>query len=93
MLNFAAEIKKYDMISTSTLSTATNYWNIIKHLDKKVKIDLIVMLTHSLDDSAEKKSVAASDYYGIWGDDGYSADEFAKELKEARKFKRDIIEI
>ena len=77
------------MISTSTLSTATNYWNIIKHLDKKVKIDLIVMLTHSLDDSAEKKSV----YYGIWGDDGYSADEFAKELKEARKFKRDIIEI
>ena len=32
------------------------------------------------------KRVLAKKYYGIWGDDGMSDDEFVKELKSLRSF-------
>jgi hypothetical protein len=39
-----------------------------------------------------EKRVSAKKYYGIWGDDGMTDDEFVDELKSLRSFNRDIIE-
>ncbi|MCH5310162.1 MAG: hypothetical protein J1E58_09900 [Prevotella sp.] len=38
-------------------------------------------------------SVSASDFYGIWGNDNIDTDEFVKELRDARKFRKEIVEI
>ena len=38
------------------------------------------------------KHQMAREYYGIWGDDGMTDDEFVDELKSLRSFNRDIIE-
>jgi hypothetical protein len=72
--------------------TADNYWNIIRHLSPDAKLDLIAMLTKSLKKTTSKR-VLAKKYYGIWGDDGMSDDEFVKELKSLRSFNREIIEL
>ena len=81
------------MIATiSSRRTVNSYWNIIKHLSPDAKLDLIAMLTKSLKKSTTKR-VSAKKYYGIWGDDGMSDDEFVKELKSLRSFNRDIIEL
>jgi hypothetical protein len=72
--------------------TADNYWNIIRHLSPDAKLDLIAMLTKSLKKTTSKR-VLAKKYYGIWGDDGMSDDEFVKELKSLRSFSREIIEL
>lgn len=72
--------------------TADNYWNIIRHLSPDAKLDLITMLTKSLKKTTSKR-VTAKKYYGIWGDDGMSDDEFVKELKSLRSFNREIIEL
>jgi hypothetical protein len=37
------------------------------------------------------KRVLAKKYYGVWGDDSMSDDEFLKELKSLRSFNREII--
>lgn len=72
--------------------TADNYWNIIRYLSPDDKLDLITMLTKSLKKTTPKR-VLAKKYYGIWGDDGMSDDEFVKELKSLRSFNREIIEL
>ena len=72
--------------------TADNYWNIIRYLSPDAKLDLIAMLTKSLKKTTPKR-VSAKKYYGIWGDDGMSDDEFVKELKSLRSFNHEIIEL
>ena len=74
------------------VSTTNNYWNILKHLSDDVKIDLITLLSNSLRKKT-KKTVSASDFYGIWGDDGIGDDEFLRELREARKFNHEIVDL
>ena len=81
------------MITTvSSRRTADSYWNIIKHLSPDAKLDLIALLTKSLKKTTHKR-VSAKKYYGIWGDDGMSDEEFVDELKSLRSFNRDIIEL
>ncbi len=72
--------------------TVDIYWNIISHLSSDDKLDLITMLTKSLKKTTPKR-VSAKKYYGIWGDDGMSDDEFVKELKSLRSFNHEIIEL
>ena len=79
------------MTTTMLRSRLENRWNSLKYLDEKSKIDLITMLSMSLSQKRKKKSVSASKFYGIWGDDGMTDDEFVGELKSLRSFKRDII--
>lgn len=76
----------------NTRRTAEVYWEIIKHLSPDAKLDLIAMLTKSLKKSTTKR-VSAKKYYGIWGDDGMTDEEFINELKSLRSFNRDIIEL
>ena len=45
-------------------------WSSLKYLDDDSKLDLITMLTQSLKDSGNRKEISASEFYGIWGDDG-----------------------
>ena len=73
-------------------SRLENRWNSLKYLDEKSKIDLITMLSMSLSQKRKKKSVSASKFYGIWGDDGMSDAEFAEFLKEQRTFNQEIVE-
>ena len=81
------------MITTVTSRrTADIYWDIIKHLSPDAKLDLIAMLTKSLKKTSTKR-VSAKKYYGIWGDDGMTDEEFVGELKSLRSFNRDIIEL
>lgn len=81
------------MISTvSSRRTADSYWKIIKHLSPDAKLDLITMLTKSLKKSTLKR-VSAKKYYGVWGDDGMTDEEFIDELKSLRSFNREIIEL
>lgn len=70
--------------------TADSYWNIVKHLSPDVKIELITLLTQSLK-STSHKHVSAQKYYGSWGDDGMTDDEFVEELRSLRSFNHDII--
>ena len=80
------------MITTErSRRTADNYWNIIKHLSPDAKLDLITLLSKSLKKTTPKR-ISAKKYYGIWGDDGMTDDEFVGELKSLRSFNRDIIE-
>ena len=62
-------------------TTTVPYWNIIKHLTDRDKLELIVLLSQSLKEGNEKAPVSAKDFYGIWGDDGYTIEEFIDELK------------
>lgn len=86
--------KKYMvyMSTTTSISITKNYWNLLKHLNDDIKIDLITLLSDSLRKKTQKP-VSASDFYGIWGDDNTDTDEFAKELRDARKFNHEIVEI
>ena len=81
------------METKKNISLAHNYWGMMKHLKRDVKIDLIVMLTESLKAETDMPVVSAHDFYGIWGDDGMDTDEFVRELKGARRFKKDAIEL
>ena len=72
--------------------TADSYWNIIKHLSPDAKIDLITLLTQSLKKTS-RNQVSAKKYYGIWGDDGMSDEEFVDELKSLRSTDREIVEL
>ena len=51
-------------------SRLKNRWNSLKYLDNNSKIDLITMLTQSLRSTGKHKKISASEFYGIWGDDG-----------------------
>ena len=70
--------------------TTVPYWNIVKHLTDSDKLDLIVLLSQSLKEGNKKPSFHAKDFYGVWGDDGYTTEEFIGEIKNARSFKREI---
>lgn len=80
------------MEATKTKDNITTipYWNMIKHLNERDKLELLVLLSQSLKEGSKKVPVSAKDLYGVWSDDGYTAEEFMKEIKEARSFKRDI---
>ena len=76
-----------------SVSTTNNYWNILKHLSDDTKIELIALLSDSLRKKPTDVSVSATDFYGILGNDGIDDDEFVKELREARRFNHEIVEI
>ena len=80
------------MSTVTSVSTTNNYWNILKHLSDDVKIDLITLLSTSLKNKTQKP-VSASDFYGCWGNDDAETEEFVKELRDSRKFNREIIEV
>lgn len=66
------------------------YFDLIKHMSDDAKLDLILVLTQSL--RHENLSTAsANDFYGIWADDGVSADEATHELKSMRSFKNRVL--
>ena len=81
------------MTTTMLRSRLENRWNSLKYLDNNSKIDLITMLTQSLKSSSKRKKISASEFYGIWGDDGLSDEEFIEALKAERTFNQDIIEL
>ncbi len=72
------------MATTMLRSRLESRWSSLKYLDDDSKLDLITMLTQSL---------SASEFYGIWGDDGMSDDEFVEALRAERKFNQEIVEI
>ena len=76
----------------SPRNSANNYWNMLKHLTPDAKIDLITMLSASLKDKTPHH-VSAKKYYGIWGNDGMTDEEFVDELKTMRSFNQDIVEL
>ena len=81
------------MTTTMLRSRLENRWNSLKYLDNNSKIDLITMLTQSLKSSSKRKKISASEFYGIWGDDGLSDEEFIEALKAERTFNQNIIEL
>ncbi len=70
---------------------ASNHWYTLKSLDYDTKLDIIAMLTQSLKQKDSHKNFSAKTFYGIWPDDGMSADEFVDELKKERSFNQDIV--
>ena len=74
-------------------SRLENRWNSLKYLDNNSKIDLITMLTQSLKSTVKRKKISASEFYGIWGDDGMTDEEFIEALKAERTFNQDIVEL
>lgn len=86
-------IMQTGMTTTTNNSRVGNRWNTLKYLDNDSKIELITMLTQSLRVSSESQHISASKYYGIWGDDGMTAEEFVNALHNERKFKQDIVEL
>lgn len=80
------------MNTTTSISTTNNYWNILKNLSDDIKIDLITLLSSSLK-SKKEEPVSASNFYGIWGDDGMKTEEFVDELRASRKFNHEIVEL
>ena len=73
--------------------SASNHWNILKSLDYDTKLDIIAMLTQSLKQKNRRKKVSAKKFYGIWPDDGMTADEFVDKLRNERSFNQDIVEL
>lgn len=71
-----------NMTSTMLRTRLENRWNSLKYLDNNSKIDLITMLTQSLRSTGKRKKISASEFYGIWGDDGMSDDEFIEALSD-----------
>ncbi|MBO4314870.1 MAG: hypothetical protein J5867_02745 [Prevotella sp.] len=76
--------------TTQPDNSIMGYWNMLKHLSMEAKIDLITLLTQSLKTTTPSK-VSAKKYYGIWGDDGMTDEEFVDEIKSLRTFNRDIV--
>ena len=81
------------MTTTMLRSRLERRWNILKYLDNDSKIDLITMLTQSLKSTDKRKKISASEFYGIWGDDGMTDEEFVDALRAERTFKQDIVEL
>ena len=78
------------MVTNIGSACVNNYWNIIKHLSPEAKIDLITLLSQSLK-TESKETVSAKKYYGIWGDDGMTDEEFVNELHSLRSFNKEIV--
>ncbi len=81
------------MTSTMLRSRLENRWNSLKYLDNNSKIDLITMLTESLRSTGKRKKISASEFYGIWGNDDMSDDEFIEALRAERTFNQNIVEL
>lgn len=81
------------MTTTMLRSRLESRWNSLKYLDNDSKIDLITMLTQSLKSTDQRKKISASEFYGIWGDDGMTDEEFIQALEAQRTFNQDIVEI
>ena len=79
--------------ATSNNNIPANYRDMIDGLSRNAKLDLIVMLTQSLRQQNDEKKISAKDFYGIWGDDGYSDEDFVSEIRSARTFKNDEINL
>lgn len=77
----------------TTRNVVPHYWNIVKRLSTDEKLELIVLLTQSLKEESDSQPMSAKEFYGIMADDGFTAEEMVKELKEMRRFKHDIIEM
>lgn len=82
-----------ETIHNRTTATTAPYWSILKNLNSNEKLELIVLLSQSLKENAEESVVSAKDFYGIWGDDGFTDDDFIKEIKAARRFRHEIVEL
>jgi hypothetical protein len=80
------------MTAATSHNTVSSYWNIVKHLSPDAKIDLITLLSQSLK-SSTAKTVSAEKYYGMWGDDGMTDEDFINELRSMRSFRHDIVEL
>lgn len=81
------------MIRTTSHTIRPRYWSLLKDLNDDAKMDLIILLTQSLRSPKEEVRISARDFYGIWGDDGYTDEEFVDELKKSRTFHHDIVEL
>ena len=80
-------------MATTVSQNVLNHWNTLKYLDNNTKLDIIALLTQSLKHPEKRKKISAKKFYGIWGDDGLTAEDFIKELKNERKFSQDIVEL
>lgn len=80
------------MATTPPYNTVNGYWNIVKHLSPDAKRDLITLLSQSLK-SSTVQAISAKKYYGMWGDDGMTDEDFINELKSMRNFRHDIVEL
>ena len=80
------------MATTPPYNTVNGYWNIVKHLSPNAKRDLITLLSQSLK-SSTALTISAKKYYGMWGDDGMTDEDFINELKSMRNFRHDIVEL
>ena len=92
---FASEKeRKLVTMNTATIDrrSANSYWNMLRHLSPDTKLELITLLSKSLQ-TTRKHHVSAKKYYGIWGCDGMSDEEFLDEMKSMRSFKNDIVEL
>lgn len=81
------------MTTTMLRSRLESRWNTLKYLDDNSKIELITMLTQSLKRTGRQKKISAREFYGIWGDDGMTDEEFIEALSAERAFNQDIIEL
>ncbi len=86
--------RKLVTMNTATIDrrSANSYWNMLRHLSPDTKLELITLLSKSLR-TTRKRHVSAKKYYGIWGCDGMSDEEFLGEMKSMRSFKNDIVEL
>lgn len=81
------------MQTTISSPIKASYINMLMQLDDVEKMDIIVMLVNSMKSSGKKQKVSAKRFYGIWGDDGMTSEEFVDEIKAARSFHQDIVEL
>ena len=80
------------MTAATPHNAVSSYWNIVKHLSPDAKIDLITLLSQSLKFSTAQ-TISAKKYYGMWGDDGMTDEDFINELMSMRNFRHDIVEL
>ena len=80
-------------MATTVSQNVLNHWNTLKYLDNNTKLDIIAMLTQSLKHPEKRKKISAKKFYGMWGNDGLTTEEFIDELKKERKFRQDIVEL
>lgn len=71
-----------------TKAAIDKYFGFLTRLDNASKKKLIAKLTKSLNEEVQPK-VDLQSLYGAW-EDSRSSDEIIREIKEARKSKRDI---
>lgn len=72
---------------------AENCWKLCQDLSDSDKKCLIIMLIKSLKQKGELKEHSANDFYGIWGEDGMTDQEFVDELRSLRNFNKDIVKL